>query len=271
MRLAASLALVLAAAAGSRQGCGNGRPAAYDPCAAKACGAPCTVCPPGDPGCFETAVVKACDLEHRCVAKVDGICDPAKVDCIGKPPGAECVAAPACAYDTPACGIGVPPGTCDATGTCVCAAPDLCPPVASCAGQACGTRCVMPCSGTGCTPALGWCAGDQCGAMAPPCPSGPPVPSWGCVGKACGDSCGYCPPGQDPATCPVPTFAPTQCDGQLQCVTAGTFTCSPQQACLGKTCGAACDTCPACVGPGPVAEHCDASGACVTGAVSCGP
>ncbi|HEY0707890.1 MAG TPA: hypothetical protein VGG33_13890 [Polyangia bacterium] len=40
----------------------------YDPCAGKACGDMCRVCPPNEPGCAETAVVKQCDSAGKCVA-----------------------------------------------------------------------------------------------------------------------------------------------------------------------------------------------------------
>ncbi len=227
MRLAIPFALVLAATTGApRQGCGNGTnggtPPAYDPCAGKACGEGCRVCPPDDPACVETMVVKACDPFHRCVPQVEGLCAAATGACEGKACGTPCTIDPPCRSATPPCMMPSIAGRCDSTGACN---PE--PP----------------------TP-------DFC----------PPAPSWGCVGKTCGDSCGFCPPGTDPAECPVPTFAATACDAALQCVTVGTFTCSPQAACLGKPCGAPCDTCPACAGPGPAAQACDASGACVVGA-----
>ncbi len=228
MRLAISLALVLAATTAPRQGCGNGgTPPAYDACAGKACGETCTVCPPDAKDCAETAVVKACDPLGRCVAWTDGLC--ASSECAGKPCGTQCAYPDLpCLHATPPCLPPVGPGYCDPSGACMQGYP---PPPGAC--------------------------------------SAPPAPSWGCVGKACGDSCGYCPPGQDPATCPVPTFAATACDAQHQCVSAITVTCSPQAACQGKACGAACETCPGCMRP--AAMSCDASGACVPGIATCPP
>jgi hypothetical protein len=41
--------------------------ATYEPCAAKACGDSCRVCPPDDPNCFETAVLKQCNAQGACV------------------------------------------------------------------------------------------------------------------------------------------------------------------------------------------------------------
>jgi hypothetical protein len=224
MRLAISLALLLVAAAAPRQGCGNGGTPAYDPCAGKACGEPCTVCPPGSTDCMETAVVKACDPSGRCVPMAGGMC--AEGECAGKSCGAPCAWPDLpCLHATPPCLPPQGPGYCNLVGICAQGYP---PPADAC-----------------------------------------PPPEWGCVGKKCGDSCGVCPPGTDPANCPVPTFAATACDAQLQCVTVGTFTC-PTDPCAGKKCGDACDPCGGlCMNP--VAYHCDASSACVAGAPSCPP
>jgi len=41
-----------------------------DPCAGKACGDRCSVCPPGDTDCVETAVVKVCDAAGACRGSV---------------------------------------------------------------------------------------------------------------------------------------------------------------------------------------------------------
>lgn len=40
----------------------------YDPCEGKTCGSSCTQCPPTDPTCVETAVLKACNKERKCQA-----------------------------------------------------------------------------------------------------------------------------------------------------------------------------------------------------------
>lgn len=47
----------------------------HSPCAGKACGEPCSQCPPHDPDCFETAVLKTCDA--------NGVCTPGQVQCGG--------------------------------------------------------------------------------------------------------------------------------------------------------------------------------------------
>ncbi len=217
------------AATTPRQGCGDG-PRPYEPCSEKACGDACTACAPDDRDCVETAVVKACDPYGRCVPQVEGLCAAAKDPCAGQACGAECVIDPPCADADPPCLMPSVLGHCDPGGACIAGDP----------------------------PPPGFCA-----------PQPPPPPSWGCEGKACGDSCGVCPEGTDPSSCPVPTLAATACDAALQCVTVGTFTCTPAQACEGKACGAACETCPACMRPNAMA--CDASGACVSGLATCAP
>lgn len=67
----------------------------YIPCASKSCGATCTVCPPGDSMCFETAVVKHCDENGECKAgPAPAACPPpdgGNYDpCAGKTCGASC-------------------------------------------------------------------------------------------------------------------------------------------------------------------------------------
>jgi hypothetical protein len=84
-----------------------------------------------------------------------------------------------------------------------------------------------------------------------------------CRGHACGEPCGFCPPGTDPARCPVPTFAPTACNVRGQCVTAGTFLCAGET-CDGRACGVACD------GPCPYGAPCPAPAVC-DGQGGCGP
>jgi hypothetical protein len=126
---------------------------------------------------------------------------------------------------------------CDPFGQCVAATPDLClPPAAPCAKRACGQECVVePACRSAVPPCMvpsrqGRCDRDGgCETNLPVGPGfcAPPLPAWGCRGKACGDSCGYCPPGADLETCPVPTLVATACDATLQCVTVGTFGCGP--------------------------------------------
>jgi len=68
-------------------------PAPYASCAGKACGDSCTLCAPGDPNCFETAVIKQCDVSGTCGASAPA-CD---IDagtpydpCAGKVCGSSC-------------------------------------------------------------------------------------------------------------------------------------------------------------------------------------
>ncbi len=42
-------------------------PGTYEPCATKSCGVECTVCNPSDPLCEETAVLKHCDSQKKCM------------------------------------------------------------------------------------------------------------------------------------------------------------------------------------------------------------
>lgn len=48
----------------------------YDPCAGKACGDECRLCPPDASGCFETTELKACDPTGRCVSWTPGLACP---------------------------------------------------------------------------------------------------------------------------------------------------------------------------------------------------
>jgi hypothetical protein len=41
--------------------------AAYDPCAGKKCGDPCTLCPPDAANCAETTVLKSCSPSGQCL------------------------------------------------------------------------------------------------------------------------------------------------------------------------------------------------------------
>ena len=197
--------------------------------------------------------------------------------CAAKACGDTCTV---CAPDARDCVETAVVKACDPFHRCVPQTPGLCDAAqGACAGKACGADCTIdpPCRSAvppcmmpsvlgHCDPSGACIAGTPSPNLCPPLPP----PSWGCVGKACGDSCGYCPPETDPASCPVPTFAPTACDAGLQCVTQGTFRCPPADPCAGQPCGAACDPCGG-VCMHPYASACDASGACVPVPVACGP
>jgi hypothetical protein len=198
---------------------------------------------------------------------------PAYDACAGKACGDSCTACPPGSTD---CMETAVVKACDPSGRCLPRSEGMCGAAdGACTGKKCGDECVIdpPCR-TATPPCMtpsvhGYCYNDSSCVAGPPPPCPQVPPSWGCVGKACGDGCGYCPPGTDPANCPVPTLVATVCDARLQCASAVTVTCSPQAACLGKPCGAACETCPTCMDP--VAEYCDPSGACVKGTVTCPP
>lgn len=126
-----AIALLSLAARGS---CGNGN--GYAPCGGKACGQACTVCPPGDGTCAETAVVKACDPEGRCVAAGSDLRCP-HPDCAGKLCGDACNP---CGPDR-MCPTLVA-SACDRYGACSGAVAGLCE--GECAGRACGAPCRPP-------------------------------------------------------------------------------------------------------------------------------
>lgn len=118
----------------------------YDPCAGKGCGSSCTVCPPNDPTCAETAVLKYCDAGGNCAPSYPQ-CDPtnqckADGDCIMPAickmcPDGQC-AKGACLNGS--CGWQCPPAPkpeCKADGDCI--FPAVCKqcPNGQCAKGAC--------------------------------------------------------------------------------------------------------------------------------------
>lgn len=201
-----------------------------------------------------------------------GGCDSVPYDsapydpCAGKACGEGCRA---CAPDDADCVETTEVKACDPSGRCASAGTFACDASDDCSGKACGAPCTYdpPCTLSD-PPCMmpsqaGSCdGGGRCWpAETPPDCAAPPP--WGCDGKACGESCGYCPPGTDPAYCPVPTFAPTACDRLGNCVTATSWLC--YDPCAGKVCGDPCDACP----PGEpcpmtaVVTACNTTGACV--------
>ena len=144
MRLALSLSIVLAATAGTRAGCGGeGGPPVDDACAGKACGDSCSLCAPGAKDCVETAVVKACDPNGRCVSDTPGLCAG---ECAGKACGERCLWPDLpCLHAIPPCLPPVGPGWCDGRGACAQGyppPPGACAPSPDCVGKACGDSCV---------------------------------------------------------------------------------------------------------------------------------
>jgi len=216
MRLA--LALVLAAAT-SRPGCDFRSPAPFEPCGGKSCGASCAVCPPGAADCAETAELKACDAQGRCVSATPDLLCPAADACAGKVCGDACLVSLPCHFAEPPCLAPQQPGHCDVTGACLPGDVGTCEPHPDCVGKPCGAEC-NPCGPDTVCPTLipsacdrfGRCAGDVPGICYDPC-----------EGKRCGDACTLCAP---EATGCVETMELKACDTAGQCVSRTTpFVC----------------------------------------------
>jgi hypothetical protein len=116
----------------------------YDPCEGKGECESCTLCEPGAPDCYETAVLKACDAGGRCVTATDGCVQPPYDPCAGKKCGEYC---DACVPGEP-CPMYFAATACNAAGECVTAGTFTCEPAPDpCAGKGCGDDCVIdpPC------------------------------------------------------------------------------------------------------------------------------
>lgn len=91
-------------------------PAPFVPCAGKTCGDTCTICPPGDPGCFETAALKFCHSDGACSAAPPACIPPPPYDaCAGKACGDACTI---CRPGDPGCFETAVLKRCNAAGTC---------------------------------------------------------------------------------------------------------------------------------------------------------
>lgn len=249
----ALLTTALLAAAATRGGCDPSQVPPYDPCAGKSCGDSCKACPPDDPSCFETAVVKACDARGLCAPAGTFVCSAA--DCAGKPCGTPC--------DAP-CPLGAPcpaPVACDGKGACAPLTISLCG--GPCAGKACGEACTYdpPCrlaSPPCMVPSVvGQC--DATGACVPGLATCTPFDP--CAGKKCGETCSLCPPGATGCVEPM-VLCVMACDGTGRCTCAGA---DPLAACAD-----------ACAGSGGkvVTEQCCTSAqpfpnTCLIGACGC--
>lgn len=119
MRLVLAAAGLIAIAV-TRGGCGESVHPAYDPCGGKACAEPCHLCAPDDHDCAETAELKICDQNGRCVSPGQNpeLSCPAPAPCAGQPCGASCVLNLAC-WNQGSC-MGPMPwvGNCTADGRC---------------------------------------------------------------------------------------------------------------------------------------------------------
>lgn len=91
-------------------------PAPYQPCGGKTCGDTCSICPPWDPTCVETAVLKFCHPGGACLATPPAcIPPPPYYPCAGKACGDACTE---CAPTDPNCFETAVLKACDATGAC---------------------------------------------------------------------------------------------------------------------------------------------------------
>ena len=194
---------------------------AYDACAGKACGETCTACPPGATDCAETAVLKACDPQGRCVADTGDLCG-AVAACAGKTCGEPCTIDPPCRAATPPCMMPSVLGHCDTAGACIPGdppPPGFClpqgPPHPDCVGKACGDSC-NPCGPDATCPTLIPSACDRFGSCAGKVPWLCHDP---CAGKACGESCHACPPPPEGEGC-VETQELKACDAAGRCASA---------------------------------------------------
>lgn len=208
MRFALALTAVLATLP-PRSGCnGNQKDAPYQPCADRACGEPCRVCPPDDPGCVETAEIKACSAEGKCVSRVTPFACPMPDPCAGRACGSECVISLPCHFAVPACLAPQQLGHCDISGQCLPGDFGSCAPHPDCLGKACGKGC-NPCGPGSVCPTLmasacdpwGRCVGDVPGLCA-------------CVGKRCSEACDPCD-----GLCMHPYAS--ACDGTAHCLPVG--------------------------------------------------
>jgi hypothetical protein len=152
-------------------------PAPFDPCAGKSCGDTCRLCPPDQPGCIETDVVKFCQPDGSCSAPMPECAPAEKVSCGGFaafpcPGSGSCV-------DDPSDDCDPRNGGADCPGMCICK-PSVCPvgqhfdsspSVCACvgAGPACGDKtcdagqiCCSPSCGI-CGPKNGLCPQIICG------------------------------------------------------------------------------------------------------------
>jgi hypothetical protein len=95
----------------------------YQPCANQACGTECRQCPPNDPRCIETAVVKYCQADGSCSPQPP-LCEAPKVFC-GGIAGIPCPGNSVC-IDDPDDNCAPPEGA-DCSGICVCPKRSICP------------------------------------------------------------------------------------------------------------------------------------------------
>lgn len=206
----AVLVTAFVAAMASRGGCGASGPP-YDPCGDKACREACRLCPADDPGCVETAELKVCDPQGRCVSSGTSFTCPVPDPCAGKACGNACLIEAPCRFANPPCLMPDAAGQCDAGGACLPGGAFTCSPTDACADRGCGVPCF---------PAPNACDGN--GGCVPPaqltCNPNPFVAA--CAGRACGDACDPCG-----GMCMNP--AAWRCDSRGLCVIGPPGVCAP--------------------------------------------
>lgn len=179
-------------------------------------------------GAYEPCNDKTCG--DRCT-----LCDPTDSDCVETDDLKFCDANADCTGERPTCDAGVE------CGTVICEAGQVC------CNESCGI----------CTEPGGACEDMYCGGEG----SGNEDP---CAGKACGDECSNCAPGEPCRTVLEFCDADGVCGGDAAC-DGGEY-----DPCEGKSCGEACSLCdPAdrsCVETTDL-KACDAGGRCVSGGV----
>lgn len=264
---------------GGGDGSDGGGSDPWDPCGPEDCGRTCSLCDPNDPDCVETAELKVCDGEGRCVSDTGAItCDPVDPPsrCELKPDPGPCEAAFPGWYfdpDTGTCEEFIW-GGCDGTlpfetlESCQASCEDG-PIPSPCAGAACGTPCSL-CGQDGTTPAGQSCqepSGGVCDGEGQ-CVSGDILcqEPEACGPNSCGDSCEICEQGQCSAGV---------CDSEGACqdqFDPRPIVCEQDDPCADKMCGDPCSFCaandPDCVEP-PVVLLCDEVGECTTGVPEC--
>jgi len=178
---------------GAAPDCDDTPPPVYDPCEGKKCGTECSVCPPDDDDCVETAVLKVCHKDGTCSGKAPDCDGPDKPKACGGFAGLPCPDGMDC-VDDPSDDCDPKAGGADCIGICVEKEP---PPYEPCAGKECGDACTVcdpsdpSCAETG---VLKVCHKDgTCSADAADCEE-PPPPYEPCAGKECGDACTICDP-----------------------------------------------------------------------------
>lgn len=242
----------------------------YLPCAAKACGEPCTACPRGDADCVETQLEKACNASGQCVAAPVACEEPAYAPCAGKACGQPCTV---CPPGDPDCFETAVTKECDPSGACV-AAPAVClqPSYEPCAGKACGDSCtVCPPGDPDCVETAVAKECDASGAcVAAPAECEEPPPAYDpCAGKVCGQQCRECAPLDEDC---VETLAIKECNADGECVPAPAQCGPPADPCAGRRCGSPCTTCAhgdwPCLANGGI-KACNAAGQCVAAPVQC--